>query len=244
MKNPTLLLTADLYMKFHRKCACGCQNITNTNKEYLSGHNTRGKTRSRITINKIKRFWENNPSLKKIWSKRSRRINTGKKLSKETKEKISIARKGTKFSEETKRKISMSVKKRFKLFSLEQRNRFKSFEGRKHTEETKRKMSLSASGENNHQWRGGSSFIPYSFIFNNDLKEQIRKRDNYICKNCKSKQQKRKLQVHHIDYDKQNNSLNNLISLCQPCHNKSSSDKNRKYWIDKCKKALKVSRCS
>ena len=39
---------------------------------------------------------------------------------------------------------------------------------------------------------------------------------------------KRKLDVHHIDYDKKNNDPKNLISLCRKCHMKTN--KNRKYW--------------
>lgn len=226
-------------MKFHRKCACGCQNITNINKKYLSGHNSKGNVHSEITKNKIKRFWKNNPLLKRIVSERSSRIHKGKKLSKETRKKISIAHKGKKLSEKTKRKIAIATKKSLKLLSSSQRNKMRSWRGRKHTEETRRKMSASVMGKNNHQWRGGSSFIPYSFIFNSELKEQIRKRDNYACKNCRLKQQKRKFPIHHINYNKQNSNPDNLITLCQSCHNKSSSDKNRKEWINKCKKILK-----
>jgi 5-methylcytosine-specific restriction endonuclease McrA len=35
---------------------------------------------------------------------------------------------------------------------------------------------------------------------------------------------------HHIDYDKQNCNLNNLITLCSKCHSRTNHD--REYWID------------
>lgn len=80
--------------------------------------------------------------------------------------------------------------------------------------------------ENNPNWQGGKSFEPYGLEFNNKLKEQIRKRDNYRCQQCfrhqdelRTKTNRRcKLSIHHIDYNKKNNNPNNLISLCSTCH--------------------------
>ena len=40
---------------------------------------------------------------------------------------------------------------------------------------------------------------------------------------------KRKLDVHHIDYNKQNCKENNLISLCQNCH--ITTNGNRDFWF-------------
>jgi 5-methylcytosine-specific restriction endonuclease McrA len=92
--------------------------------------------------------------------------------------------------------------------------------GKHHTEETKTKMSMSRLGNKNPNWQGGKSFEPYNIEFNDKLKEQIRKRDNYACQECgyTQEQLKRKLDVHHIDYNKKNNSPDNLISLCNTCH--------------------------
>lgn len=59
-----------------------------------------------------------------------------------------------------------------------------------------------------------------------ELKEDIKKRDNYTCQNCgrtekeNFKKYKKKLSVHHIDMDKDNCEPNNLISLCTSCHMK------------------------
>lgn len=78
-------------------------------------------------------------------------------------------------------------------------------------------------------WRGGLSFEPYGIDFNNDLKEAIRKRDDYVCQLCDAKENGYKLHVHHIDYGKQNNNEWNLIALCRSCHVKTNG--NRDYWI-------------
>jgi len=87
-------------------------------------------------------------------------------------------------------------------------------------------------GKNNPNFNNYSSFEPYGKKFNNKLREQIRKRDNYTCQECgkHQKELKRKLSVHHIDYNKKNNSIFNLISLCLKCHIKSN--KNRKHWTN------------
>lgn len=79
-------------------------------------------------------------------------------------------------------------------------------------------------------WRGGLSFEPYGLEFDDRLREQIRKRDDFVCQECEKTQKelKRLLGIHHIDYNKQNNSTFNLISLCPKCHMKTNF--NRKHW--------------
>jgi len=87
-------------------------------------------------------------------------------------------------------------------------------------------------GIKNGRYINGQSKDPYTLAFNDSLKESIRQRDNHICQNpecnCTQKQNGQKLDVHHIDYDKQNIKENNLISLCRSCHCKTNS--NRDYW--------------
>jgi len=105
--------------------------------------------------------------------------------------------------------------------------------------ERKRKIKLCSNkcfhqwyrGENCYQWDGGKKFELYSSEFNNKLKEHIRQRDNYKCQLCGVPQVEylRKLDVHHINYDKKNNKFDNLISLCKSCH--SRTNHNRRYWI-------------
>lgn len=108
------------------------------------------------------------------------------------------------------------------------------FYGKKHSEVTTLKMSknhIDVNGENNPSWKGGKSFEPYPIKWNNQLRESIRKRDNYKCQvcGCTQEENNRKLDVHHIDYVKENLDPNNLISLCKPCHMKTNT--NREYWI-------------
>ena len=76
----------------------------------------------------------------------------------------------------------------------------------------------------------GLAYEPYNIGFTNELKEKIRKRDNYTCQKCdvKEKDYYRKLDVHHIDYNKKNIAIKNLISLCGKCNIKVNT--NRDYW--------------
>ena len=71
-------------------------------------------------------------------------------------------------------------------------------------------------------WNKLESRTPYPYEFNNQLKEEIRIRDNYECQLCKINQENlnERLIVHHIDFDKNNNSEFNLISVCRSCHGK------------------------
>lgn len=101
--------------------------------------------------------------------------------------------------------------------------------GRKISKETKLKISLNQQGNKHWNWQGGKSCEPYPLGWNRKFKELIRERDSYICHICGKKQGKRKLAIHHIDYNKNNLNLDNLISLCTNCHTKTNF--NRPYWI-------------
>ncbi|MHA1787860.1 MAG: HNH endonuclease [Candidatus Helarchaeota archaeon] len=82
---------------------------------------------------------------------------------------------------------------------------------------------ISRPGKLNPNWKGGISFEPYPLGWNKTFKEQIRYRDGYRCQNCGIPEIEcdRKLHVHHIDYNKNNLNLDNLISLCHNCHAKT-----------------------
>lgn len=88
-------------------------------------------------------------------------------------------------------------------------------------------------GERNGRWEGGIAFGDYGQAFNKSTKEQVRFRDKYICQLCGCSQLEngRELSCHHIDYNKKNNNLSNLISLCVNCHSKTNN--HRKYWMEK-----------
>lgn len=122
-----------------------------------------------------------------------------------------------------------------------------SFFGKKHTEEQKQKWSLLKKGywaynqeqkkrqelntpkkENHPNWMGGISNGEYGLDFNKKLKETIKESYNFTCQHCFST--RLDLDVHHIDYDKTNNSLDNLIPLCKKCHGKTNY--NREIWTE------------
>jgi len=87
---------------------------------------------------------------------------------------------------------------------------------------------------NHPNYRDGSSFEKYPQEFNDKLRESIRKRDNYTCQNCGMTEEEhlivigKILEVHHIDYNKQNCKEENLIALCCGCNTRANY--NRDYW--------------
>lgn len=105
------------------------------------------------------------------------------------------------------------------------------WKGKKMPKSITDKMSESRSGEKNWNWQGGVKYDPYPKDWKESLREGIRERDNYICFICEIHQDelKRKLAVHHKDYNKDNVNPDNLISLCTNCHVKTNY--NREYWI-------------
>ena len=111
--------------------------------------------------------------------------------------------------------------------------------GRVLSKETREKISIAFTGENHPNWLGGSSYQEYSFKFTQRLKEKIRIRDNHICQICSKSQKEngRKLDIHHIDYDKTNCNNNNLLSLCKSCHMKTNF--NRERWEKICLMKIK-----
>ncbi|MCK4522396.1 MAG: HNH endonuclease [Nanoarchaeota archaeon] len=85
----------------------------------------------------------------------------------------------------------------------------------------------------NGMWQGGIWNNPYSKDWTDTLRDSIRQRDEYVCQECGLHQDElkgwmKRLDVHHIDYDKENCDPKNLISLCRRCHNKTNL--NREYW--------------
>ncbi len=164
----------------------------------------------------------------------------GHKVTKETRLKISNSKKGKvsnfkgkKHTQETKYKISQLK------IGIPSPNR-----GKKLLKEHRRKLSIARrkndghKGKNSYLWKGGISFEPYGLEFNNKLREQIRKRDNHRCQECFRHQdelytksgRKYRLHIHHINYNKKNNSRDNLISLCKSCH--AQTNFRRSDWIE------------
>lgn len=209
-------------------CLCGCGREVKEGRMYVRGHHARvlnpmqGKHHSLETKGKIGD------------------ANKGHKHSDEVKKRISDAHKGKKFTDEHKIKIACALK--LKPHTLERiKKNSKSHKGIKPSLETRLKLSQSHKGqkawnkgvpglligEKNPMWNGGTSFAPYCSKFNSKLKEAVRNRDSHTCQLCNIPQNGRKLDVHHIHYDKEN-CYPDLIALCNRCH--STVGGNRPYY--------------
>lgn len=92
-----------------------------------------------------------------------------------------------------------------------------------------RTYSEASLGENNGNWRGGTSFEPYCYKFNNKFKESVRERDGHTCQLCgyEQKLDGQKLDVHHVHYDK-SNCYPDVVTLCHSCNSRVNG--NRDYW--------------
>ena len=223
-------------------CSCGCGNpLIQTNKYYIkkfiNGHSPsrfkEGHITTEITRKKI--------SIKLKGQKPSPNAFTKEALLKRTN-----SRKDYKSSIETNIKIGIKM--------LKNKNRLDkpcSEEAKIQISEKRKKLfkegkivisgcaKLSKEDPTWHPcFNNYSSFEPYGIEFNNQLKEQVKEKYNYRCQQCFRHQaelyskrgRKYKLIIHHIDYDKQNNSEENLIPLCNSCHMQTNF--NRKGWTN------------
>ena len=163
---------------------------------------------------------------------------TGKHLSKEHIKNCSKGLKGRiawnkGLTMETDERVKRNILRAMETVKEQYKNgRISPKKGMKLSEITKKKISESHKGEKHPNWKGGISFEPYPFNFNEELKELIRRRDNYQCQLCGMPECEniRKLDIHHIDYDKDNLNPKNLISLCLSCHIKTNF--RRSNWIN------------
>lgn len=100
------------------------------------------------------------------------------------------------------------------------------FYGKTHTLENRLKFSQQKKDEKNPRfykigslspsWKGGERI--YGPRWGKRLKKIIKERDNYICQSKKCDKIPKRLDVHHKDFNKQNNNEDNLITLCRSCH--------------------------
>ena len=104
-----------------------------------------------------------------------------------------------------------------------------------HSEKTKRLISEKLKGkfvrENNPNWKGGTySRNRYVDMFESRMwREKVFKRDNFTCQLCNK--HGCELNAHHIkkwaDYEKLRFEVDNGITLCIPCHNKTKFNEKR-----------------
>lgn len=143
----------------------------------------------------------------------------GRHHTKITKEIMSNSKKG-----KPNKKVSETLKRLYKEKKLKSWN-----EGK-----TAKDDSRILASERNGMWRGGTSFEPYTYDFNKKFREAIRKRDCYCCMLCNIfeentiKLYRKRLAVHHIDYNKLNSFPQNCVSLCIKCH--GLTNVNRTHW--------------
>jgi 5-methylcytosine-specific restriction endonuclease McrA len=185
---------------------------------------------------------ENNPNYGRVCSKKTKRkiskANRGKYRSEETKRKMSEAKRGEKHplygthhSEETRKRMSEALSgekgPQYGKPLLEETRRkiSEAMKGENHylygkhpSEETRRKMSEAKRGEKHPNFNGWSSLESYTWLFSKIMRKYIRERDNYECQTCGILEDEKNHHIHHIDYDKKNDSEFNLITLCHSCH--------------------------
>lgn len=171
----------------------------------------------------LKMRGKNNPSVKYgPWNK-------GKKLSKEHIENLRKANTGKPKFKLRGRKLSSEHIQKIRLAHL----------GRKRSQETRLRMRLAHLGkrqpwsrtkwlgEKNPRWSGGPGVHGrHSSNFRHKISHEIMQRDGQKCKMCGKRSD---LIVHHIDKNKQNDTVTNLITLCRPCHTKVHITKNKVY---------------
>jgi hypothetical protein len=172
----------------------------------------------------------------------------------ESKRKIGESCKGNYHTEESKRIMSEAVKKQYENGRItwnKGKRRSKAFCEKISETNRKRKLSKESrlkiansdyhknlGGKNNPAWLGGISKEEYGLTFTERLKSYIRNKYGLRCQECFRHQdelyykngKKYKLHVHHIDFNKKNNSEDNLIPLCHACHKQTNF--NRQKWIN------------
>jgi hypothetical protein len=100
--------------------------------------------------------------------------------------------------------------------------------------EVREKIRLSKIGEKNPAWNNGSSLLPYDKNFNKAFKLLIKQRDGFLCIKCGMREEdstklfKRKLIIHHIDYNKLMSIPENCCALCVRCN--AEVNFNRPHW--------------
>jgi len=142
-----------------------------------------------------------------------------KRYSKESNLKISNTLMGHIISETTRRKIQSKIKELWQAGHYDTR--------RKRSLSGKNNPMYGKSGKLCPAWNGGKSFEPYTLKFNNQLKKRIKERDENKCQmvGCENRI---KLCIHHIDYNKKNDNDINLLTLCLRHNNRANFD--RSFW--------------
>lgn len=183
-------------------CLCGCEQLTNSGKKWIVGHNGRG-------VNGYKKYLE---CQRRIKSNEMIKCACGcgqlrpryNCLGNELKYITGHYWQGKKKPESD---LAKEHKRQAQL-------------GRKRPEH-----SGQMTGKGNPNWCSGISYEPYGQEFNKELRKQILERDSYTCQVCSDLA----TIPHHINYIKKDNSPTNLIAVCRSCNAKANY--NRGAWM-------------
>lgn len=89
--------------------------------------------------------------------------------------------------------------------------------------------SIAMFGSANPNWKGGTTWDEYCETWKDrDFKNDIKLRDNHECQNPDCRKNSKKMDVHHIDYNKKNCHPKNLITLCTGCNARANFK--RDFW--------------
>ena len=176
-------------------CKCGCGEIVTPGKQYIQFHGRRGSVHTKETKAEMK----------------ITALRLGHRPPQHSREQLSMwakARKGKyKRSAESKERTRQAL-----LNSVAH----KAFAER---------LKVERKGEGNPAWKGGTSMLPYPYTWTFGFKEQIRDRQGRFCHVCWKREDElhnrpKRLDVHHVDENKQNSNSDNFLVLCHPCHQK------------------------
>lgn len=124
--------------------------------------------------------------------------------------------KGKKMPKEIRKKLSISHKRAWAEGKMDNRKRLVGNLNHSKKPEVRQKISMANRGKGHWNWQGGITGKNYPPEWNIYLRELVKERDNFTCQNCGCKD--KKLNVHHINHNKKDCSLNNLITWCTSCH--------------------------
>ena len=101
-------------------------------------------------------------------------------------------------------------------------------------------------GKNNGRYVHGEALAKYPATWTESLKEQVRNRDT-MCVSCRMTPEEslaqtgRALDVHHVDYRKTHNTVDNLVTLCKWCHGmQHGGPASRKAWMKRWRAYLRT----